>query len=247
MKYNKNFFYRYYDAEPPNCHRESYSKYRRRMKNELPPGVNYSCIAKPYEFYEKYDLAQHDLMSFYSPRTKNSPGFEYLNKEAYPIFYKKPRKSLSDEFKNDELVVKFNVLYPIDIQINKAMEEIGKQSKEVVVNPTRDQEYNDKPLLIKYLRLLDAAFKKATDEEILFYIYRHTFPYPESITSPDIIKERLSKLDGDEKRRIKKRFEENKTSAVELCNGGYVSIVKSASHYLNKSRDKKEAAINKEI
>ena len=37
-KRNKNFFYAYYDSEPPNCPKESYSKYMARMKQELPLG-----------------------------------------------------------------------------------------------------------------------------------------------------------------------------------------------------------------
>ena len=195
-------------------------------------------------------------MSCYSPRTKNSPGFEELNEENYPVFAMTQQRTL----RKDELVVKFNVFYPIDNQIKKVKEKIDSIKKDITVNPTRDKKYGetDKIRLITCLRLLDALDDKkkkaATEEEILFYIYWHKFKWPNEIKSPDQIeernsksKERYSKYDKNEIKNLKEVMKDNIKEATELCDGGYVSLVKSVSHYLNKTLDKEEVMIMKEI
>lgn len=241
-KDNKDFFYNNFESDPPMNEGESYTNYKARINDQrknFPNMPRYKYKAKFEKFLEKYDLAQHENIKKYRMKNQDGPSFN-LPSDQYPIFSRLSKRGMRitpKENSKEELVVKLNVLFPLDDQITKVTEAFNRKKCEVLENPTKGKAPTDKNILITYLRLLDAQATGATDEEILFYLYRSTFPYSHEITSTNQIKERLCKMDGDEKQRIKKRMNDNKESAYKLRDGGYIALAKSVSLFLSQSQE----------
>lgn len=78
----------------------------------------------------------------------------------------------------------------------------------------------------------------------MFRFGSHTQLSPEEIKNPPFnISYKLSK----QIEATRSKFDENRDSAIELRDGGYISLVKSVSHYLKKMKDAEEARFTKEI
>lgn len=254
-KDNKNFFYKYYDSDPPVRRKESYNAYSARVLKSgkmLPSGGICLYEEKRGNFIEKYDLERHDDMSMYSPRNQNSPGFYCLNEE-YPVFTTVRKKTLTEDFE-DEMVFKISLLLPIDEQIAKITAAAVIKSKNIIKIEKNSIEHKV-DVLIRYLRLLDANDKKATVDEILFYLY-----IPEmgieyyKPNNPEEVRGILSNLEDNKADflitrldSVELNYRKNLREAKKLYQGGFVSIIQSVSHHLNKALNAEEQRILKEI
>lgn len=252
---DKEFLKLYFNCAPPSKKQESYDDYMQRMLNEGYSLTNgdVRVVSKRVAFYRKYDLKPHSNIKRYSPRNLSGPGFSFLN-EKYPIFVERDENGFPAELKetfSDQLVVKLCVLLPIDEQLDTIKKEIQRRAKALGKESFKERGISDSARVnyISCLRLLDAIKQGVEDKnEYFLYIYRYLFPNPNSIKNVEQLIDAYNKLDPVTRKTFTKRRDDDIKLANELCNkGGYISIVKSRSYYINQSQRKSRNRINKEI
>jgi hypothetical protein len=252
---DKEFLKLYFKCDPPSKKHESYDDYMQRMINEGYSLTNgeVRVVSKRVSFYRKYDLKPHINMKRYSPRNLTGPGFSFLNNK-YPMFVEHNDMGLPSELKetfSDQMVVKLCILLPIEEQLDAIKQEIQNRAKALGKTSFKERGISDSARLnyICCLILLDAIKQGVEDEnERLFYIYKHLFPYPNSIKNKEQLIAAYSALDPAGRKTITKRMKDDIHLADDLCNkGGYISIVKSRSHYINQSQRASKHRIEKEI
>lgn len=240
-KDNTLILHKYFSCFPPCEEGESLATYEKRALELVLSDSAYKKQAtyikpKRNEFIDAYDLAFHEDTNVYNYRVQSSPGFDRFGPE-YPVFSKFRKKghkrTLTEDYE-DEIVVKINVRLNTGDQLEVIKKAIDDRKKSLPTLPF----YKDDPdLYIQYLRLLDAKKQKAPEEEILFHLYYIDFVSAAKKDSGYILPEKPSDLITTDDNRFSKdkrppkKMEGNLSKAIELRDGGYVSMARSFKHF----------------